>query len=70
LLLAWVNVDHSLIKRDENILLEVHKPGIDEIILSRSYAGHDQQYKMIPAAGSGLFYILFYSFFYLKFFRL
>ncbi|CAF4253750.1 unnamed protein product [Rotaria socialis] len=60
---AWVGVDHSSIKRDENILLEVHKPSIDEIILSRSHAGHaheilknvyrDKQYKIIPAAGSG-----------------
>ena len=67
-----------MIKRDENILLDIHKPGIDEIVLSRSHAGHaheilkkiyhDKQYKIIPAAGSGLIYILFY--FYFKLFRL
>ncbi|CAF3382566.1 unnamed protein product [Rotaria sp. Silwood1] len=66
LIWAWVGVDHSPIKRDENSLLEVHKPGIDEIILSRSHAGHaheilkniyrDKQYKIIPAAGSGLLF--------------
>jgi inositol monophosphatase 3 len=59
---AWVGVDHSDIKRDENKLIEVHKPGVDEIVLSRSHAGHaheilkkiyhDKQYKIIPAAGS------------------
>ncbi|CAF1042516.1 unnamed protein product [Rotaria sordida] len=63
LIWAWVGVDNSPIKRDENILLEAHKPSIDEIILSRSHAGHaheilkniyrDKQYKIIPAAGSG-----------------
>jgi hypothetical protein len=60
---GWVDVDHSNIKRDENVLLDVHKPNIDEIVLSRSHAGHaheilqnvyrDAQYKIIPAAGSG-----------------
>ncbi len=69
---GWVDVDHSTIKRSENTLLEVHKPEIDEIILSRSHAGHaheilrniyhDKQYKIIPAAGSGLLKI-FFSFF-------
>jgi len=60
---AWVGVDYSTIKRDENILLESHKPNIDEIIVSRSHAGQvheilqniyrDKQYKIIEAAGSG-----------------
>jgi len=63
LIWAWVGVDHSMTIRDENILKEVHKPNIDEIILSRSHAGkaheilkkiyHDKQYVIIPAAGSG-----------------
>lgn len=61
---GWVGVDHSPIRRDESILAEVHKPTVDEIILSRSHAGQahevlkniyrDKQYKIIPAAGSGL----------------
>jgi hypothetical protein len=59
-----------MIKRDENILFEAHRPSVHEIILSRSHAGHtheilekvyhDKQYKIIPAAGSGLIYISFY----------
>ncbi|CAF1436473.1 unnamed protein product [Adineta steineri] len=63
LIWGWVGVDRSHIKRDENSLLETHKPNIDEIILSRSHAGdtheilkkiyHDKQYRIIPAAGSG-----------------
>jgi hypothetical protein len=71
---AWLDVDHSPIKRDETILLEPHKPNIDEIILSRSHAGRtyeilkhiyrDKQYKIIPAAGSGQFQIFSFFFIY------
>jgi 3'-phosphoadenosine 5'-phosphosulfate (PAPS) 3'-phosphatase len=60
---TWIDVDHSIIKRDENILLEVYTPGIEEIVLSRSHGGHtheilkkiyhDKQYKIVPAGGSG-----------------
>ena len=60
---AWYGVDHSPIKRDENTLAdESHISTIDEIIVSRSHAGNileilgsiycDQQYQIIPAAGS------------------
>ncbi len=52
---------------DENSLLETHKPSVDEIIVSRSHAGHtyeilksiynDKPYKIIPAAGSSKFQI-------------
>ena len=60
---AWVDVGHSPIKREKHSLLELHKPTIDEIIVSRSHAGRvhqilpalyrDKQYRIIPAAGSG-----------------
>lgn len=59
---GWVGVDRSKIRPDENILKEMHKKEIDEIIVSRSHAGQvheilkkiyqDKQYKIIPAAGS------------------
>lgn len=72
---AWIGVDHSPIKRDENILGEVPNPNVDEIIVSRSHAGsihevlkslyRDQQYKIIPAAGSGFMNIIIFIFYYL-----
>lgn len=60
---GWVDVGHSSIKPDENLLRNPHQANVDEIVISRSHAGQahqflqdvyrDAQYKIIPAAGSG-----------------